>query len=72
MNIVQNMKQYGLFLAPLINGDWMSGKASAIYRLNITDDHYSDEYLSIGRTDSEAVEMAANKIRGIKALSETD
>lgn len=57
------MRQHGLFLAPLNNGDWMAGRANVIYSLGILTAHYADPRLSIGRTAMEALEAAAQKVK---------
>ena len=53
----------GLFVAKLNNGDWMAGKATYIYQLNITQDHYADPNLSISADLAQAVESAMTKLR---------
>ncbi len=50
------MKQYGLFAAPLNNGDWMVGRADYIYSLDLGTDHYEDERLTIRPTLIEAID----------------
>ena len=60
------MRAYGLFLAPLNNGDWIAGKANVIYDLDISSDHYQDERLSVASTPREALEKAAEKIAKTK------
>lgn len=53
----------GLFVARLNNGDWIAGKASYIYQLDITQDHYADPNLSISADLAQAVAAARNKLR---------
>lgn len=55
-DILNAMQEHGLFVCKLNNGDWMVGRASHIYSMNISDDHYKDEHLSIAKSLSEAVE----------------
>lgn len=50
------LKKYGLFAAPLNNGDWMVGKANLIYHMDITSNHYIDPDLSVASTLSEAIQ----------------
>jgi hypothetical protein len=49
------MWNFGLFAAPLNNGDWMVGKANCIYRLDVGSDHYEDDRLVIAPKLPEAV-----------------
>lgn len=44
---VDLLKKHGLFASPLNNGDWMVGRASRIYSLDVADDHYADETLCV-------------------------
>jgi len=53
----------GLFVAKLNNGDWIAGKATYIYQLDITQDHYADPNLSISADLAQAVESAMTKLR---------
>ena len=53
--IVDVMKGWGLFVCPLNNGDWMVGRASHIYSITISDDHYKDERVSVASTLIDAV-----------------
>lgn len=55
------MQEYGLFAAPLNNGDWMVGSANCIYHLNVGSDHYEDDRLAIAPTLPEAVEKWIEK-----------
>jgi hypothetical protein len=48
----------GLFVARLNNGDWMTGKSSYIYHLDIKRDHYADPNLVIRNTMADAVSQA--------------
>ena len=52
---IDQMKTYGLFAAPLNNGNWMVGKANHIYRLDVGSNHYEDEDLSIAPTLDAAI-----------------
>ena len=58
-----NLAADGLFVARLNNGDWMVGKASYIYELDIAQDHYADPHLSISTDLAGAVAIARNKLR---------
>ena len=53
----------GLFVVRLNNGDWMAGKATYIYQLDVTQDHYADPNLSISADLAQAVEAAMTKLR---------
>lgn len=55
------MQNYGLFAAPLNNGEWMVGKANCIYHLEVGSDHYKDDRLAIAPTLPEAVEKWIDK-----------
>lgn len=59
--IVAAVASWGLFIAKLNSGDWMAGKASYIYRLDILQDHYADPNLSISPSLGVAVEEAVAK-----------
>lgn len=52
----KKLKDHGLFAAPLNNGHWMVGKANLIYHLNVSDDHYESDELSIAETIVKAVD----------------
>ncbi len=53
---LEAMKGSGLFVAPLVNGDWMVGRGSLIYgRIDICTDHYKDPRLAVAKTIEEAV-----------------
>lgn len=52
------LKEHGLLLAPLNNGDWMCGRANLIYHLDPLQDHYKDPRLSID-TDPDLAIAAA-------------
>ena len=54
----------GLFVAGLNNGDWMAGRASYIYNLDIARDHYADPNLVIRHTLAEAVSQARARLSG--------
>ncbi len=62
--ILDAIEKYGLFIVRLINWDWMVGKASYIYHIEITQDHYADPNLSISPSLAEAVAKAVEKIKG--------
>ncbi|MBA7679356.1 hypothetical protein ES703_87648 [subsurface metagenome] len=66
--ILDAMEKYGLFIAKLNNGDWMAGRATYIYHIDITQDHYADPNLSISASLSEAVANAVEKLDEIKKL----
>lgn len=53
----------GIFVTRLNNGDWMAGKATYIYQIDITEDHYADPNLSISTDLASAVEAAGKKLR---------
>ena len=53
--ILDAIEKYGLFIARLNNGDWVAGKATYIYHIDITQDHYTDPNLSISPNLSVAV-----------------
>ena len=53
----------GLFVARLNSGEWMAGKATYIYHLDVTQDHYADPNLSISADLAQAVATARMKIR---------
>ena len=53
----------GLFAARLNNGDWIAGRATYIYHLDVTQDHYADPNLSISADLAHAVATARMKIR---------
>ena len=56
------VQEHGLFVCKLNNGDWMVGRASYIYHIEITQDHYTDPNLSISPNLSVAVVNAV--VRG--------
>lgn len=60
--ILDAIEKYGLFIARLNNGDWMVGKTTRIYHIEITQDHYADPTLSIAPSLSEAVVKAVEKL----------
>ena len=60
---VKHIEDAGLFVARLNNSDWVVGKASYIYQLDITQDHYADPNLSISADLAPAVEAAMTKLR---------
>ena len=63
-DLLDAIEKYGLFIARLNNGDWMVGKATYIYHINITQDHYADPNLSISPSLGEAVAKAVEKLAG--------
>ena len=62
--ILGTIEKYGLFITTLNNGDWMVGRGSYIYHIEITQDHYADPNLSISPHLSEAVAKAVEKLEG--------
>ena len=56
-----------LFVARLKNGEWMAGRASYIYHLDIALDHYADPNLVIRNTLSDVVSLARAKVAQEKA-----
>lgn len=58
---IDQLKQFGLFAAPLNNGCWMVGKANIIYRLTVEDDHYKNEEISIAPLLAQAIEKWVKK-----------
>lgn len=64
--IVAAVASWGLFIVRLNNGDWMAGRASYIYHIDITQDHYADPNLSISQSLGEAVAKAVEKMKGGK------
>lgn len=60
-DILKAVQEYGLFLCKLNNGDWMVGRASHIYSIRISDDHYEDEHVSIAPTLPEAIKKWSEK-----------
>jgi len=55
----------GLFVVRLNNGNWMAGKASYIYHMEVTQDHYADPNLSISADLAQAVAKAMAKLPGM-------
>lgn len=66
--VIKLMRNDGLFLAPLNNGEWMAGKGSYLYILKITDDHYTDPNLSISVDPVAALLRASQKVNAEKEL----
>ena len=64
--ILDAIEEYGLFIARLNSGDWMVGRATYIYHLEITQNHYADPRLSISPSLAEAVATAVEKLEGGK------
>jgi len=62
LEILANLTTGGFFVAKLNNGDWMAGKASYIYELDVTQDHYVDPNLSISADLAQAVVAARTKL----------
>ncbi len=62
--ILAAVASWGLFIARLNNGDWMVGKTSYIYHIEITQDHYADPHLSISPSLAEAVANGVEKLKG--------
>jgi len=62
--ILDAIEDNGLFIAKLNNGDWMAGKATYIYHIEIGQDHYADPNLSISPSLAVAVAKAVEKLRG--------
>lgn len=58
LKTLANLAAGGLFVARLNNGDWMTGKSSYIYHLDIKRDHYADPNLVIRNTLADAVSQA--------------
>lgn len=61
--ILDAIEKYGLFITKLNNGDWMAGKGSYIYHIDITKDHYADPNLSVSASLAEAVANAVEKLK---------
>lgn len=57
------LQEFGLFVAPLGNGDWVCGKANVIYSLDILSDHYQDPRLVVEADPRKAIERALWKIK---------
>ncbi len=66
-----NLAADGLFVARLNNGDWMAAKASYIYQLDITQDHYADPNLSISADLAQAAQDARTKLRSMAMMAQT-
>ena len=66
LETLANLAAGGIFIARLNNGDWMAGKASYIYQLDITQDHYADPNLSISADLATAVEAAITKYEEVQ------
>ncbi len=54
-NEIKLIKQHGLFVTTLSNGEWMVGRASRIYRMDITSNHYTADDLSIAPVLKDAI-----------------
>ena len=63
LETLANLTTSGLFVTRLNNGEWMVGKASYAYHLDITQDHYVDPNLSISADLAQAVAAARMKLR---------
>ena len=55
------LKEHGLFLSPLNNGDWICGRANLIYHLDPLQDHYNDPRLAIDSDPDWAIAMAISR-----------
>jgi hypothetical protein len=64
LETLENLAAGGLFVVRLNNDDWMAGKASYIYHLDITRDHYADPNLIIRNTLADAVSHGRVKLSG--------
>ncbi len=60
--ILKQVADEGLFIVRLNNGNWMAGKGTHIYHLEITQDHYADPNVSISPALGEAVAKAVEKL----------
>jgi len=70
---LKKIADHGLFILRLNNSDWVAGKASYVYQLDIMDDHYADPNLSISSSLSVAVDGAIELLSGeetVKKASE--
>jgi len=63
-DILKQVADWGLFIVRLTNCDWMAGKATHIYHLEITQDHYADPSVSISPDVGQAVAQAVEKLSG--------
>ena len=66
--ILKQIADWGLFVVRLNNGDWMAGKGTHIYHIEITQDHYADPDVSISPDLGEAVAKAVEKLKAKEAL----
>lgn len=64
LEAVKTIGDAGLFVARLNNGDWMVAKATYIYHLDITQDHYADPNLVIRNALPDAISQARAKFSG--------
>ncbi len=64
LETLANLTAGGLFVSRLNNGDWMVGKASYIYHLDITRDHYADPNLIIRNILADTVLQARARFSG--------
>jgi len=64
LQTLANLAAGGLFVARLNGGDWTVGRASYIYDLDITQNHYADPNLVIRNTLADAVSQARVKLSG--------
>ena len=63
VKVLDDIRDTGLFVVRLNNGDWMAGRASYIYQLDITQDHYADPNISTSSKLADAVAAAVSKVR---------
>ncbi len=62
------LADWGFFLAPLNNGDWMVGRK--LYDLEVLSDHYTDPQLSVHSDPRQAIVLAlARGLGRINAIS---
>ena len=54
-NEIELIKQHGLFVTTLSNGEWMVASASRIYRVDINSNNYTDDNLSIAPVLKDAI-----------------
>jgi len=62
LETLANLAAGGLFVASLNNSDWMTGKASYIYHIDVTQDHYADPNLIIRKSLPDAISHAREKL----------
>jgi len=64
LETLANLTAGGLFVSRLKNGDWMAGRASYIYHLDIKRDHYADPNLVIRNNLADVVSQARARLSG--------